>query len=276
MSELPPPLDTDPPAPDSVDTTVGHSARIWNYVLGGKDNYPVDREAGDRMRQIYPAIVNDARHHRAFLGRAVRYLVNECGIRQFLDIGTGMPTHHNTHQVAQTHAPDSWVVYVDNDPLVLAHATALLTSSPEGFTDYLHADIRSPEDLLAQAGQRLDFTQPIGLILLSILGHLPDPHAHPLVRQLVAALPEGSYLVISDGVNTNAEMVEAVEHHNEIVALPYYLRSPTDIAFFFDGLDPVDPGIVAADQWRPDDELRVGNAAPAYIHAGVALKSTGQ
>ncbi|KIH99698.1 S-adenosyl methyltransferase [Streptomonospora alba] len=272
MSEFSSSPEADPPVPDSVDTTVAHSARVWNYVLGGKDNYPVDREAGDRMRRIYPAIVTDARQHRAFLARSVGHLADECGIRQFLDIGTGMPTHNNTHEVAQAHAPDSRVVYVDNDPLVLAHATALLTSSPEGYTDYVHADLRDPDTILAQARERLDFTQPIALVLLSILGHIPDPHAHPLVRHLVADLPVGSYLVISDGVNTNDEMVEAVEHHNEIVALPYYLRSPADIAAFFDGLAPVEPGIVSADRWRPDGRVEVGSDSPAHIHAGVARK----
>jgi len=172
-----------------IDTTVPHSARIWNYWLGGKDNYAVDREAGDQYKEIFPGIAVVARTSRAFLTRAVRYLAGEAGLRQFLDIGTGLPTADNTHQVAQRVAPESRIVYVDNDPLVLAHARALLTSSPEGSTEYLDADIRNPAAILDAAGGLLDFTQPIALMLMGIMGHFTDEEAYPIVRQLLAGRP---------------------------------------------------------------------------------------
>ncbi|HXL20521.1 MAG TPA: SAM-dependent methyltransferase, partial [Streptosporangiaceae bacterium] len=143
-----------------IDTTVSHSARVWNYWLGGKDHYPVDREVGDRVAEMYPDIVLLARAARAFLTRAVQYLAGEAGIRQFLDVGTGLPTVNNTHQVAQSIAPESRVVYADNDPLVLAHARALLTSSPEGATDYVDADLRNPGKILHEAARTLDFSKP--------------------------------------------------------------------------------------------------------------------
>src|SRR5688572_28205608 len=190
--------------PPEMDTSVAHSARVWNYFLGGKDNFPVDREAGDQVLALMPEIVDSARADRAFLGRVVRYLVGEAGVRQFLDIGTGMPTAENTHQVAQSVAPDSRIVYVDNDPLVLVHARALLTGTPQGATEYIDADLREPAGVLAAArnGTTLDFSRPIGLILMNILGHVPDlEEAVAIVRRLVDDLPSGSYLVTADGTN---------------------------------------------------------------------------
>jgi hypothetical protein len=187
-----------------IDATVPNSARIWNYWLGGKDNYPVDREAGDDYRAIYPEIVGVARASRRFLTRAVRYLAGEAALRQFLDIGTGLPTAENTHEVAQRVAADARVVYVDNDPVVLAHARALLTST-QGVTAYIDADLHDPERILAAALRTLDFTQPIGLMLLGILGHVgDDDEAQAIVRRLLAALPSGSYLTVCDGTISSA------------------------------------------------------------------------
>src|SRR5262244_2815320 len=169
-----------------LDTTVSHSARIWNYWLGGKDNYAVDREAGDKVAAMLPSIVAQARADRAFLGRAIRYLAGEEGIRQFLDIGTGMPTSDNTHEVAQRVAPESRIVYVDNDPLVLAHARALLVSTAQGATDCIDADVREPDKILEHTAQTLDLTQPTALMLLGILGHVPDDdEAYSIVRRLM-------------------------------------------------------------------------------------------
>ncbi len=160
--------------PPEIDTSVPHSARVWNYWLGGKDHYPVDRAAGEQFREVFPEIVNAARASRQFLTRAVRYLAGEAGIRQFLDIGTGLPTADNTHEVAQRAAPACRIVYVDNDPLVLTHARALLTSTPEGATDYVDADLREPGKIVEGAARTLDFTQPVALMLMGILGHAAD------------------------------------------------------------------------------------------------------
>ena len=196
------------------DTTVSHSARIWNYWLGGKDNFAVDREAGDRVAAMLPIIVTQARADRAYLGRAVRYLAGQAGIRQFLDIGTGLPTADNTHEVAQRVAPEARIVYVDNYPLVLSHARALLTSSPEGACDYIDADLREPDKVLAGAARALDFTQPVALLLLlGVLHHIPDTdRAQEIVRRLVAALVPGSFLAVNHSTSavSGAAMEEAV------------------------------------------------------------------
>src|SRR6266700_3544172 len=162
------------PSHPGLDTTVSHSARIWNYWLGGKDNYAADREAGDKVAAMLPSIVAQARADRAFLGRSIRHLAGNVGIRQFLDIGTGLPTAQNTHEVAQGIAPESRIVYVDNDPLVLVHARALLTSTSDGACDYVEGDLRDPDLVLAEAARTIDFAQPIGLMLLGILHHIPD------------------------------------------------------------------------------------------------------
>src|SRR5438477_3928693 len=180
-----------------IDTTRAHTARIWNYWLGGKDNYPIDREVGDPIRQLHPNIGHYARADRLFLGRAVSHLANEAGIRQFLDIGTGLPTADNTHEVAQRINPRARIVYVDNDPLVLAHARALLTSTPHGATDYIDADVRDPDTILRGAAQTLDFTRPVAVMMLGILGNVVDyQQARSIVERLVAAVPAGSYLVV--------------------------------------------------------------------------------
>src|ERR1700742_3969762 len=158
--------------PLPIDTSRPTSARFWNYLLGGKDNYPVDREAAESILALVPTLVDSARAERGFLIRVVRYLAGAAGIRQFLDIGTGLPTANNTHDVAQAIAPDCRIVYVDNDPLILAHARALLTSTPEGVTDYIHADARDPDTILRDAARTLDFTQPIALMLLGLLNYI--------------------------------------------------------------------------------------------------------
>jgi O-methyltransferase involved in polyketide biosynthesis len=242
-----------PGPPREIDTSVPHSARIWNYWLGGKDNYEVDRQAGDRYQELFPQIVDAARAGRYFLARAVRYLAGEAEIRQFLDIGTGLPTVDNTHEVAQRVAPECRIVYVDNDPLVLAHARALLTSTAEGACDYLDADMRDPDRILAAAGKTLDFSHPVAVILLGVLGHVPDDEqALSIVRRIVAGLPPGSYLTLADGINMGERHIEAGRQYSRTGAVPYHLRSPEQIARFFDGLDLVEPGVVTVSRWRPE------------------------
>ncbi len=238
-----------------IDTTVSHSARVWNYWLGGKDNYPVDQMAGDRVAEMYPDIVQLARAARSFLARAVRFLAGEAGVRQFLDIGTGLPTASNTHQVAQAIAPESRIVYVDNDPLVLAYARALLTSSREGACDYIDADLHDPGRILAEARRTLDFTQPVAITLIAILHHITDyDQARSIVTELAEAVPSGSYLVISHSTNViyGARSDEAVGRWNKFGKPPVILRSPEQIAGFFDGLDVLEPGVVSTPRWRPD------------------------
>jgi hypothetical protein len=262
--------------PPEIDTEVPNSARIWNYWLGGKDNFPVDRDAGDDYRAIYPEIVDVARASRRFLTRAVRYLAGQAQVRQFLDIGTGLPTADNTHEVAQRVAPDAKVVYVDNDPVVLAHARALLTTTTrQGDTAYIDADLHDPDTILGAAARTLDFTQPIGLMLLGILGHIEDDEeARSIVKRLMDALPPGSYLTICDGTNDISEAgVEAQRRYNESGAVPYRLRSATQVTAFFEGLEVVEPGVVSCPRWRPDpDDRSRGLPAEMDQFAGVGRK----
>jgi S-adenosyl methyltransferase len=265
-----------PPAPGqqpppTIDASVPHSARIWNYWLGGKDNYPVDRAAGDQYREVFPGIVAVARASRAFLTRAVRYLGGEAQVRQFLDVGTGLPTADNTHEVAQRVAPDSRIVYVDNDPLVLTHARALLTSTAEGATSYVDADLHEPDKILAAAGETLDYDRPVALMLMGILGHVGDyQQARSIVRRLLAPLPSGSYLVLNDGTDTvDPVFAEAQQRYNESGAVPYHLRSPAQIAGFFEGLELVEPGVVSVPRWRPDPG---GPAEELDAYGGVGRK----
>jgi O-methyltransferase involved in polyketide biosynthesis len=247
-----------PPVPGQapkIDTTIAHTARIWNYWLGGKDNYPVDREVGDQIRQLHPGIGDYARGDRAFLARAVQYLAGEAGIRQFLDIGTGLPTANNTHQVAQAVAPESRIVYVDNDPLVLAHARALLTSSREGATAYLDADLHDPGAILAEAARTLDFTRPVALTLLGVVIFInDDEQAHAIVRRLVDAVPSGSYLVLSHTITSPAmpDVDAAVAFWNEHGTPKLTQRTPEQIARFFDGLELLEPGVVSCSRWRSE------------------------
>jgi O-methyltransferase involved in polyketide biosynthesis len=245
---------------------VSHSARIWNYWLGGKDNYAVDRAAGDRVAQMLPIIVVQARADRAFLGRAIRYLAGEAGIRQFLDIGTGLPTADNTHEVAQRVAPDSRIVYVDNDPLVLVHARALLTSTPAGTTDYIQADLRDPGTILARAAPTLDLARPVALLLLGVLHHIPDSaEAYSIVGQLTAALAPGSFLAINHSTSaiSGEAMQDAVRHWNQVGTPTMTLRTPDQVTAFFTGLELLPPGVVSCSRWRP--EAGPGGALPAEV-----------
>ncbi|HEX6675292.1 MAG TPA: SAM-dependent methyltransferase [Actinomycetes bacterium] len=264
-----------PGQPPSIDTSVPHSARIWNYWLGGKDNYPVDRAAGEQFKEVFPGVIDVARASRAFLVRSVRYLASEAGIRQFLDVGTGLPTAGNTHEVAQRVAPESRIVYVDNDPLVLTHARALLTSTPQGKTAYLDADLRDPEKILEGAAGTLDFTKPVALMLMGILGHVADyDEARSIVRRLLDPLPSGSYFALNDGTSVIAKVGEqAQEEYNESGAVPYNLRTPEEIAGFFEGLELVEPGVVSCPRWRPDPaDLRDGPPAEVDAFGGVGRK----
>src|SRR5262245_56677940 len=251
---------------------VPNSARIWNYWLGGRDNYAVDRAAGEQYAQVFPGIVEVARTSRAFLTRAVRYLAGEAGMRQFLDIGTGLPTANNTHEVAQRIAPESRIVYVDNDPLVLVHARALLTSSPEGASDYVEADLHDSDHIMSEAARTLDFSEPIALMLNGIIGHIEnDVEARACVRRLVDALPSGSYLAMSDGTNTDDTAVRSSQLYKNSGAVAYHMRRPAVFVSFFDGLELVEPGIVAREDWRPDSAPRLAAVNLPGL-AGVARK----
>ncbi|MGH3855954.1 MAG: SAM-dependent methyltransferase [Pseudonocardiaceae bacterium] len=259
----------------NIDTTVPQSARVWNYWLGGKDNYPVDEEAGDRIRAVMPGIVDTARALRGFLVRAVRYLVGEVGIRQLLDIGTGLPTVNNTHQVAQAIAPECRIVYTDNDPLVLAHARALLTSTPEGVTDYIDADLRDPNKIVREAARTLDFTQPIALMLLGILNHIMDTdESYAIVNRLLDALPSGSYLVMGHFTSiVDTEIVEeGMRIYNESGGTPPVRgRNRQELIRYFDRLELLEPGLVSVSLWRPDSD-NVGTPAEVYELGGVGRK----
>jgi hypothetical protein len=238
-----------------IDTTRAHTARIWNYWLGGKDNYPIDCEVGDQIRQFHPDIGDYARADRLFLGRAVRYLAGEAGIRQFLDIGTGLPTVDNTHEVAQRVAPESRIVYVDNDPLVLVHARALLTSTPEGATDYIDADMHDPDRILAEAARTLDFTQPVAVTMLGVVIFISDDgEAYGIVRRFLDALPSGSYLVLSHTITSPAmpDVDAAVAFWNEHGTPKLTQRTPEQVLRFFDGLELLEPGVVSCSRWRPE------------------------
>src|SRR5215472_9616191 len=204
-----------------IDTTQPHTARMYDYFLGGKNNFAVDRETAEKILKSWGTVRTATRENRAFLGRAVRYLVAEAGIRQFLDIGTGLPTANNTHEVAQDVAPSSRIVYVDNDPVVLAHARALLTSMPEGSTNYIDADLRDTGTILREAAATLDFTKPIAVMLMAILQHLDDdddPYA--VVASLMAAAPSGSYLAMTHPASDIAaeEMREMGKRLNRLMA----------------------------------------------------------
>jgi hypothetical protein len=255
------------------DTSVAHIARVYDYWLGGKDNYPADRLAGDAALEAYPYIAAGVRANRAFLARVVRYLAGEAGIRQFLDIGTGIPTANNTHEVAQAAAAESRVVYVDNDPVVLAHARKLLTGSPEGATAYIDADFRDVGEILDGARQTLDFTRPVAIMLIALL-HLIDDEADPygIVAKLVAAVPPGSYLALSH-LSSDIGAAARAESHARLRQLMHEkqtLRSHDEVALFFAGLDMVEPGLVRIPEWRPDNEADA--KSPSALWGGVARK----
>lgn len=247
---MPDASDAQPPV--HIDTSTPHQARIWNYLLGGKDNYPVDRAAADEARKHYPMIVDIARHSRGFLGRAVTHLAKEEGIRQFLDVGTGLPTVDNTHEVAQRVAPESRIVYVDNDPLVYVHAQALLTSHPLGECAYIQADAREPEAVLAAAAETLDFGKPVALIIMGVMGTITDDErAYEIMDTFVGALAPGSFLVFEDG--TAVIDPEAAKSAANQAGYEYRLRTPEEFKRFFKGLELLDPGIVSVSRWRPAD-----------------------
>ncbi|HUN33540.1 MAG TPA: SAM-dependent methyltransferase [Trebonia sp.] len=237
--------------PPVIDVTVAHQARVYDYTLGGKDNFPADREAAEKAMQANPDVAPTARANRAFLGRAVRYLAAEAGIRQFLDIGTGIPSAGNTHEIAQAVAPESRIVYVDNDPIVLAHARALLTSAPGGETAYLDADARDPDTILARAAETLDFSQPVAIMMLLILHVIDDPSA--VTSRLLDAVPSGSYLAVSvPASDIQAEASAAAARRvNEQMPGTFNLLSRPQVARFFDGLELLEPGVVPANHWRP-------------------------
>jgi hypothetical protein len=263
----------DPGGAPSFDTSVAHVARVYNYWLGGKDNFAADRAAAEQAMAAYPDIPLSARANRAFLRRAVHFLATEAGIRQFLDIGTGIPSASNTHEVAQAAAPASRVVYVDNDPVVLAHARALLSSTPAGATEYIDADLRHTGPILAQAAQTLDFAEPVAIMLMAILQHLSeDDDPYRVVAELVAAVPSGSYLALSHPAkDIEAEKMAAMaERLNLMMAEKVTFRSQQEVARFFNGLELVDPGLVNVPQWRPGSAAEANS--PAALWGGVARK----
>ncbi len=255
----------------AIDTSTAHPARVYDYWLGGKDNFAADREAAEMALQAYPQLAEAVQSNRAFLARAVRYLTHKAGIRQFLDIGTGIPAANNTHQVAQREAADSRIVYVDNDPIVLLHARALLKSTPQGACDYLRADLRNPEQILAEAAHTLDLGAPVALMLLAILQFISDDEdPYALVARLLAELPSGSYLVVShptDDFNPNRQG-ESIKRYNERVADQATLRGHDETARFFDGLELVEPGVVAVAKWRPDSDLDSARPSSMWCAAG--------
>jgi hypothetical protein len=241
------------------DTTVAHPARVYNYWLGGKDHFAADREAGDRALASGAKIIPGVRANRAFLRRAVRYLVAEAGIRQFLDIGTGLPSANNTHEVAQAIDPSVRVVYVDNDPIVLAHARALLTSAG-GPVAYIDADARGTSRILDDAALTLDFSQPVAIMMLMILQYIPDAdQPGEIVARLLDAVPSGSYLAhsdVADDTSADEHVVGSTADLNERMPTHLNLRTPARLATYYTGLELVEPGQVQLPAWRPepDDE----------------------
>jgi hypothetical protein len=266
--------------PVTIDSEVAHTSRVYDYLLGGTDNFAVDREVAAQAFARYPGGLDgaraDARANRAFLGRVVRFLAGEGGIRQFLDVGTGIPTSDNTHTVAQEVAPDSRIVYVDNDPMVLAHAHALLRGSAEGATAYVNGDLRQPADILAQAAETLDLSQPVAIVLVGILHVIPDEDApRERVAALLDAVPAGSYLALShmtsDGTDADSTPVwSQLDEHMRTTNRPA-VRTVAEVARFFDGLELVEPGLVTTTAWRPAESTG-GATRSIPVYGGVARK----
>jgi hypothetical protein len=262
---------------EQINTRAAHPARVYNAWLGGKDNYAADREAAEQAAAANPDIRPAVHANRAFLGRAVRYLATQAGIIQFLDIGTGIPAANNTHEVAQRAVPECRIVYVDNDPVVLAHARALLTSRPEGATAYIDADLRDTDTILRQAAETLDFSRPIGLVLVAILQYIPDAEdPYGIVTRLLSSLPPGSHLVLSHPASDigATKVAESMRRYNERAgqreqATP---RDHTEVTRFFDGLDLLEPGVVRLPQWRPGSEAAETRELPMWC--GVGAKTT--
>ena len=260
--------------PLPFDITKAHQARVYNYLLGGKDNYAADRAAAAEGLKVYPQMAVAARANRAFLGRTVRFLAAEAGIRQFLDIGTGIPTAGNTHEVAQSTAPESRVVYVDYDPIVLAHARALMTNGGEGGTDYIHADLRDTGTVLDRTGELLDFTKPVAITLLAILHSIQDAdHPYAIVARLLDAVPSGSYVALSHvraesfDAETRSEWEDIIRRTSQ---QQYTARTREQVARFFTGTDLVAPGVVPLEAWRP--EPGTGQPGPWSMWCGVGRK----
>ncbi len=258
----------------AFDTSVAHVARVYNYWLGGKDNFAADRKAGDEALQAFPQIVFSVRANRAFLARVVRVLAGKFGIRQFLDVGTGIPSASNTHEVAQSIAPQARIVYADNDPIVLSHARALLTSTPEGACDYVDADLRDTTTILDQAALTLDFSQPVAVMLIAVLHCIPDSDdPYGIVTRLLAEVPPGSFLALSHPGSDVGGEGHATMHRrvNPLLSMPTTLRRRTEVTRFFDGLELLEPGVVVAAQWRPGSEFEA--RTPAAVWGGVGRKA---
>ena len=256
-----------------IDTSVAHIARVYDYWLGGKDNFTVDREVGEKVLAIHPETVLSVQANRKFLARTVRYLAATEGIRQFLDVGTGLPSANNTHEVAQAAIPQARVVYVDNDPSGLAHARALLTSRPEGATGYLDADIKDSDEILAGAARLLDFSQPVGVMLVAVLHMLRDAEGpQAIVDRLMSAVPAGSFLVISHLASDieRETMAEVGRRLNASMTQQVTMRTRAQVTVFFDALTLLDPGVVRTHEWRPDSAADA--ETPGVLWAGVARK----
>jgi O-methyltransferase involved in polyketide biosynthesis len=263
--------------PTEIDTSRPHSARMYDYLLGGKDNFAADREAANGLVAAFPSLRTATRENRAFLGRAVRYLAAEAGVRQFLDIGAGLPTARNVHEITQEVAPASRVLYVDNDPLVLAHARALLASGPEGRTAYVHADLRQPQEILADPVTRelLDLTKPVALILVAVLQLIRDEEKPAeIIATLMDALPPGSYLIATHGTPEHDPAAAAsATKVFQAVGVPFHLRDTGDFArMAFTDLDLVPPGVVLVSEWRADDTVPWPSPAEVGWYGGVARK----
>jgi hypothetical protein len=253
---------------------------VYNYWLGGKDNFQADRDAAEYVIANSPVVLVNVRAQRAFLARVVRYLAAEAGIRQFLDVGTGLPTADNTHEVAQRAAPESRIVYVDNDPVVLLHARELLTSSPEGATSYLEADARDTETILTGAARTLDFSQPVAVMILGVLHSIPDADdPYGLVRRLMAAVPSGSYLVLSQMASDVLQRAtDTMRAYNERGGVPVTPRSHAEVSRFFAGLELLEPGVTSPNCWRPDTGPtgltgRTDQQQRLPLHCGAARKA---
>ncbi|MDQ0994212.1 SAM-dependent methyltransferase [Streptomyces sp. V3I7] len=263
----------DASAHPSVDTSVAHNARVWNYWTGGTDHYEADRHVGEHVAGMFPVIREVARADRAFLGRAVRYLAAERGVRQFLDLDTGLPAGDNTHGIAQRVAPASRIVYVDHDPVVLAHARTLLAGGPEGATDYVEADVRDPDAIVRRAADTLDLSRPVAVMMLGILNFVLDAdEARDIVRRFMAAVPSGSFLVLThptfDADLGGEGNVEAMRFWNENATPPITARGRAEVAAFFEGLDLLEPGLVPCSRWRAETDSPV--AVPQF--GAVAVK----
>ena len=270
MAETP---DADTPVPGGIDTTTPHSARFWNYLVGGKDNFQVDRDMAAAILTVMPQLGEGARADREFLRRVVTYLTKDAGIVQFIDIGTGLPSANNTHEVAQSIIPDARIVYVDNDPLIMVHAKALLVGTAEGTVDYLEADIRDLDTILTAARRTLDFSRPIAVMLMGVLNFVTDDaEAEAIVRRLLDEVPSGSYLAISHPtpeVDADA-IIAGVDQWNASGAAQMTIRTRKQLLEFFATTDLLEPGVVSDSLWRPEPSVKTPR--PVYHFGGLARK----